>query len=181
MKKKILLILMAATCTLSLAQGSFKTTKGEITFNASTPLEDIHAVNNWVNAILKTEQGEFASLLLMKDFDFKRKLMQEHFNENYVESETYPKAYFTGKILDFNSEELSTTPKDYGVEGELTIHGVTRKFSTTAALSKKGMAIVMVSGFIIKPEEFKIKVPKLLFKKIAQEIKVDVVYLMAEQ
>jgi len=181
MKKTILCILVAATCTLSVAPGNFKTTRGEITFNASTPLEDIHAVNNGVNAILKTEQGEFASLLLMKDFDFKRKLMQEHFNENYVESETYPKAYFTGKIKDFESEELTTIPKNYDVEGELTIHGVTRKFSTTAALSKKGKAIVMVSGFIIKPEEFKIEVPKLLFKKIAQEVKVDVAYLMAGQ
>ncbi|MEX0289581.1 MAG: YceI family protein [Flavobacteriaceae bacterium] len=179
--KKIAFLLLALTyCGIANAQ-NYKTTKGEIEFNASTPLEDIHAVNKVVNAILKPDNGDFASVLLMKDFKFRRSLMQEHFNENYVESEKYPKAYFTGKIKDFNSEGLSSSPKEFAVDGKLTIHGVTKAFSTKAKLSKGSGGIKLVTNFIVKPEEFKIEVPKLLFKKIAQEVKVDVAFQMAEQ
>lgn len=166
---------------MSFAQDTFKTSKGEIEFNASTPLEDIHAVNKVVNAILKTATGDFASVLLMKDFNFKRSLMQEHFNENYVESETYPKAYFSGKIQNFKADELTSTPKEYDIKGKMTIHGVTKTFNTKASLSKKTGSITLDAGFIIKPEEYKIKVPKLLFKKIAQEVKVDIKFALTAQ
>jgi polyisoprenoid-binding protein YceI len=181
MKKNILLVFALISCILSVAQGNYKTTKGEIEFNASTPLEDIHAVNKVVNAILKTENGDFASVLLMKDFNFRRSLMQEHFNENFVESETYPKAQFTGKIKNFNLEELSSSPKEYDVDGKMTIHGVTKEISTKATLSMQSGGIKMVSGFIVRPEEYNIEVPKLLFKKIAQEVEVDVDFVMKEQ
>ena len=179
--KKIAILLLAITY-FGLAQAqNYKTSKGEIEFNASTPLEDIHAVNKVVNAILKPENGDFASVLLMKDFKFRRSLMQEHFNENYVESEKYPKAYFTGKIKGFDSESLGSSPREFAVDGKLTIHGVTKTFSTKAKLSKSAGGIKLVTNFIVKPEEYKIEVPKLLFKKIAQEVKVDVAFQMAEQ
>lgn len=181
MKKIAILLFAIVSCGFTAAQNNYKTSKGEIEFNASTPLEDIHAVNKEVNAILKPENGDFASVLLMKDFKFKRSLMQEHFNENYVESETYPKAYLTGNIKNFNPEELTSSPKEYPIHGKLTIHGVTKAFSTKATLSKSSGGIKMISGFIVKPEEYKIEVPKLLFKKIAQEVQVDVTFTMAEQ
>ncbi len=177
----IILILGIVACAATEAQGTYKTTKGEIEFNASTPLEDIHAVNKAVNAILKPGNGDFASVLLMKDFNFRRSLMQEHFNENFVESETYPKAYFTGNIQNFKPEELSSSAKEYMVDGKLTIHGVTKEFSTKASLSKNSDGIKLVSNFILKPEEYKIEVPKLLFTKIAQEVEVDVSFVMDEQ
>jgi len=177
----MILLLLAGNCGLCFSQDTYKTSKGEIEFNASTPLEDIHAVNKVVNAILKIENGDFASVLLMKDFNFKRSLMQEHFNENYVESETYPKAYFSGKIQNFNAEELSSAPREYYVDGKLTIHGITKAFSTKAKISNGSKGIKMVAGFIVKPEEYKIKVPKLLFKKIAQEVQVDINFTLAQQ
>ena len=159
-----------------LAQTTFKTSEGVISFNASTPLEDINAINKEVNAIVNTDNGEFASVLLMTDFHFRRALMQEHFNENYVESERYPKAYFTGFIKEFAAEKLTVNAREFIIEGQLTIHGVTRTFRTTAAIRKQAGKITMQSEFIVKPEDYDIKVPKLLFKKIAQEISVEVAF-----
>ena len=163
------------------AQDTFKTTAGEIKFNASTPLEDINALNKVVNAILKSESGDFASVLLMKDFNFRKKLMQEHFNENYVESETYPKGYFTGKIENFSMDDLNATAKKYKVSGKLTIHGVTKNISPDVYLSKKGDGISLSSDFIVRPEDYEIEVPKLLWKKIAQEVEVSVNFKLAGQ
>ncbi len=181
MKKLFLLLLFAAGIQLSTAQNTFKTSSGEINFNASTPLEDINADNKIVNAIFKAENGDFASVLLMKDFSFKKKLMQEHFNENYVESETYPKGYFSGNISNFNMEALSSEPKKYKVSGKLTIHGVTKQISTDIYLSKKAGNISLTSEFVVRPEDYKIEVPKLLWKKIAQEVLVSVNFKMTGQ
>lgn len=166
---------------LIIGQTNLKTSEGTITFNASTPLEDIYAVNNEVNAILRSENGEFASVLLMKDFQFNRALMQEHFNENYVESERYPKAYFTGRITDFKPDNISGSEKEFTVEGKLTIHGETKSFSTVGKLKKLSVGYEMKTAFIIKPEEYNIRVPKLLFKKIAQEVQVEVYFLLTNK
>lgn len=159
--------------SLLLAQNTYLTKTAEIVFDASTPLEDIHAVNQKVNAILKTN-GEFAALLLVKEFDFKRKLMQEHFNENYIESDKYPKAYFTGSIADFNPGQLSEESKKYSIKGALTIHGVTNSIETEVELKMNESNISMATEFIVKTEDFKIKVPKILFKKVAKEVNVRV-------
>ncbi len=166
---------------LANAQDTYKTTSGEVNFNASTPLEDIKATNKEVNAILKTENGNFATVLLMQDFDFRRKLMQEHFNENYVESERYPKGYLSGTIQNFNLEELNAEPKKYLLKGKLSMHGVTRDFSSEVSLSKRSGAIRLESEFIVQPESYKIEIPTLLFKKIAQEVMVSVDFKLQKQ
>jgi polyisoprenoid-binding protein YceI len=98
--------------------------------------------------------------------------MQEHFNENFMESATYPKAYYRGKITGFSAEALSSVPMKLRVAGELTIHGVSRKVETMASLSLNGDTIRMTSEFIAKPEDYKIKVPRILFNKIAEEVNV---------
>jgi hypothetical protein len=174
MKKLLLILFLLACCGLVTAQSRFRTSAGEIRFNASTPLEDIDAVNNKVNAIINAETGDFAVVLLIKDFSFRRKLMQEHFNENFMESATYPKAYYSGKITGFSAGALSAVPMKLRVAGELTIHGVSRTVETMASLSKNGDTIRMTSEFIAKPEDYKIKVPRILFNKIAEEVKVMV-------
>ncbi len=167
-------MLQLLLCNFLCAQSAYSTQKGEIRFNASTPLEDIEAVNTLVNAILKPENGNFAAVVLIRDFQFRRGLMQEHFNENYMESETYPKGYFTGKVVNFNMGDLTGEPKDYRVTGKLTLHGVTREVSPEIQLSKTSEGILLTSGFMVRPEEYGIKVPKIVFTKIAQEVMVEV-------
>ena len=175
MKRQILTYLFFLICILSaVAQTKYRTTSGEINFNASTPLEDIDATNDAVNAILELETGKFATVMLIKDFQFRRKLMQEHFNENYMESEQFPKAYFTGTVEDLDTSDSSTDNQQRQINGEITIHGVKRPFNTLGTIQRGKNSIVVRADFIIKPEEHNIEVPSIVFQKIAREVKVKV-------
>ncbi len=171
-----LLILLACLSgpLLLFPQTRYRTEQGSIRFNASTPLEDIDAGNKKVNAILNPETGAFASVLLIRDFHFRRKLMEEHFNENYMESDTYPKAYFTGELQGFATGAFSSAVAVLPISGELTIHGVTKKLVTEARVSRSGDTIRLTVSFVVRPESFGVEVPKLLFHKIAREVRVDV-------
>ncbi|NER10971.1 YceI-like domain-containing protein [Muriicola jejuensis] len=168
-----LLILLFCCCNLITGQDTYRTEAAVITFDASTPLEDIHAVNRKVNTVIQ-DNGEIASLLLVREFDFKKKLMQEHFNENYIESDKYPKAYFIGKIASFDLDQITESPRTFELSGDLTMHGVTRPITASVKVNKEGEALLMETTFIVRTEDYKIKVPRLLFKKIAEEIQVEV-------
>ena len=179
MKKQIFTFsLIFLAILISSGQTKYRTEKGEINFNASTPLEDIDATNNEVNAIVELESGKFAAVMLIKDFQFRRKLMQEHFNENYLESDVYPKAYFSGIIegLDFSdskSEELERI-----ISGKITIHGVERPLKTKVRIKKGKQSLMIDSEFLIKPEDHNIEVPTIVFQKIAREVKVRANFLL---
>src|SRR5690554_5178701 len=113
------------------AQDRYITRQGFISFYSHTPVEDIEAVNNQVLSIVDLESGAVAVSMLMKSFQFEKALMQEHFNEKYVESDKYPKATFTGKIANLSDIDLSQDGAYTArVEGEVTIHGVTRPLTT---------------------------------------------------
>jgi hypothetical protein len=155
------------------AQEKFITKSGTINFEASVPsFEEVKANHNSVSAILKSN-GEFASLALVKGFRFKVALMEEHFNENYIESSTYPKATFKGKIKGFNISELSDLDKEYIVTGTVNMHGVDKNIETKAYLKKEGSIIYLTTNFILKPEDFQIEIPKVVSSKIAEEINVS--------
>lgn len=171
--RRFLLLICMSFVFMGIAQETYRTEAGKITFDASTPLEDIFAVNEKVNAALK-DDGEIAVLLLVEEFEFRRKLMQEHFNENYIESEKYPKAYFVGNIADYSPASLSGEPRIFEVRGELTLHGVTRPVTAELTVRKDGEAIGIGTEFLVRTEDYKIRVPRLLFKKIAEEIRVQV-------
>lgn len=174
MKQAFLIFLLIAGCYPACAQNRFRTGTGEIRFDASTPLEDITATNNKVNAILDGKTGEFAVVLLVRDFRFPRKLMQEHFNENYMESDRYPKAYFSGRLRGFSPQQKNFGSATYEVEGELSIHNVTRKVNPEARINITEDGILLETDLIIRPESYDIEVPRLLFNKIAEEVHVRV-------
>ena len=156
------------------AQTKYRTSEGTVNFNASTPLEDIDATNKEVNAILEMETGRFAVVMLIKDFEFSRRLMQEHFNENYMESEKFPKAYFSGTIEDFSMDSLSKEVVVKTVSGKLTIHGITLNRKEKIKLRKKGSAIHLESNFLVRTEAHDIEVPRIVFAKIAEKVMVEV-------
>ena len=174
-----LLITVLFVSMTTMAQSTYKTTKGIITFNASTPLENINPTNSKVNGILK-DDGAFGVVMLIKEFEFSNKLMQEHFNENYMESEKYPKAYFSGKIKSLNLEELDKSPMEYQVEGKITIHNVTRPLSAVIKLSREQGGIKASSAFTLLTKDFDIKIPKIVFTKIAEEVAVQINLLLEE-
>lgn len=177
MHKKILIILALIVIAANMdGQGKYMTRSGYIWFYSHTPVEDIKAHNRQAACILNTETGEIAVTLLMKSFEFKKALMQEHFNENYVESDKFPKASFQGKVQDASSVDFSS-PGEYEVpvSGSLTIHGVTNEIETEVTLNIKADGPIKASTmFLVKPADYDIEIPKVVRENIAKEIEVHV-------
>jgi len=168
------LMLLLCSHTVS-AQDVFMTRNGKISFYSSTPLESIDAVNNEVLSVIDLKKGELAFAVLIKGFHFERALMEEHFNENYMESTKLPKATFNGKLTNLNGFD----PKKDGtypmqVEGDLTIHGVTKKFTAPGELIVKDGKLSSKSSFTLIPQDFNIAIPAVVRDKIAPQIDVKV-------
>ncbi|WP_027138746.1 YceI family protein [Gaetbulibacter saemankumensis] len=156
------------------SQEKYLTRSGKVNFEASVPsFEEVKAENNSTTAILNTANGEFAALVLVKGFRFKNALMEEHFNENYAESDKFPKASFKGTIINFSVDKLNNE-KTFKINGELTFHGKTKMFENIAVdLKKDGEMINMTGNFKTEASEFDIKIPKIVSKKIAETIDVQ--------
>lgn len=174
--KKLILITLLLPITLTLLNAQKYTTRnGYIGFYSHTPVEDIKADNNQVASILDLESGELVFQVLMRSFRFEKKLMEKHFNENYVESEKFPKATFNGKISDYQGMDTQKNGKyDVTVVGELTLHGVSREVSQKGTITINGGKIEAQSVFVIKPEDYNVEIPKIVSNKIAREIEVTV-------
>lgn len=149
------------------------TQNGVISFFSSTPVEDIEAINNQVSAVLNSENGDIAAVLLMKAFNFEKALMQEHFNEKFVESDKYPKSTFKGQILEFSTLELNENQTQVKLVGDLTIHGVTKRIEADGTLSQKGLALVLQVEFQVEVADYDIKIPGTVKEKIAKYLKVN--------
>jgi polyisoprenoid-binding protein YceI len=176
MKKLILTVAVAFSIASSLhAQKLFYTRNGHIDFFSSTPLENIKADNNKVTSIIDITTGDIEFSVLSMAFEFKKALMQEHFNENYMESSKYPKSIFKGKITNVdkvNFQVDGTYPAE--VAGKITIHGVTKDINAQGTITVKEGKFRAQSSFILKPEDFNIEIPNLVRDNIAKEIKVTV-------
>jgi len=160
---------------LEISAQRYITKNGHIKFYSETPMETIEANNKQVNSALDIETGDFVFKVLMKSFDFEKALMQEHFNENYVESDKYPNTTFKGKVLNISSFDFTTDNTfEVVVEGELEMHGETKQISEKGTLTVKNGTIEGKSVFIVKPEDYNIKIPKTVVDNIAEEIEVSV-------
>lgn len=153
----------------------YLTKTGHIWFVSNAPLETIEAHNRQVNVALNTQNADFIFKVLIKSFEFKNALMQQHFNENYMESDKYPEATFKGKIVNISEINFS---KDGSypavVEGEMTIHGVTQKIKQTGVLQVKGSQIIATSVFTIALKDYNITIPTAVVKKIAEVVQIQV-------
>ena len=125
--KRITVLFVALLIGSTMSSQKMITRTGELKFDATVPgaMDEVIGTNKTVSAIFDKTSGELVVLGLVKSFKFKSPLMEEHFNENYMESDKFPKATFKGKVLNFDSKTGS-----YEVEGDLTIHGVTNKIKT---------------------------------------------------
>jgi polyisoprenoid-binding protein YceI len=164
------------------AQNKYIDKRGKITFEASEELfEPVKADNASVTVILNTETNEMASLALIKSFRFKNSLMEEHFNENYIESETYPKATFKGKLLEFNFSDLNENETEVVIEGELELRGKVKQIRTTLKVSKADDLIIIKGAFIVSPDDFDIEIPSVVKNKIAKEIIVSLDFKLSQK
>lgn len=174
MKYQIALLLIAFALTAS-AQSRYMTREGKVSFYSDTPIEKIEGHNSKAAGVFETAGGNFQTIVLMKAFMFEKDLMQQHFNENYVESDKFPKATFKGVIdnlsaVDFNKDgEYAVT-----VSGKMEMHGVTRDIKAKGKLKVEGNSVTATSEFLLNPEDYDIKIPKLVRDKIAKEVKVVV-------
>jgi len=177
----VVLIFCLAFIVTMVGQEKFSTKTGEINFEASVPsFEEVKAENDNVSAVLETATGNFAALALMKGFRFKVALMEEHFNENYIESSKYPKATFKGKIHDFNFSQLENEKK-YVIKGTFNLHGTNKTMEVPSTISKRDGKIWVSTQFILKPEEFNIKIPSIVSKKIADQVNVSAFFELKAQ
>ena len=151
------------------------TRTGTIQFFSETDIENIEAINNQVSSVINTENGEIVFTLLMKAFTFEKALMQEHFNEKYVESEKFPKAKLKGTIADFSTSSLSENPKEFTIKGSLTIHGVTKTIEEKISISKSSEnKIIGTSNFTVIPEDYGIEIPSIVRGNISKTIDVKI-------
>jgi polyisoprenoid-binding protein YceI len=175
MKATIITFVLAAMLALPGQAQRYLTKNGNISFFSETPIENIEAHNKQVNAALDITSGKMVFKVLMKSFEFEKALMQEHFNENYVESDKYPSATFDGLIKEidvFGKEKPETM--EVSIEGKLTIHGVTREISEKGSLQWKEDGIKGDARFMVAPADYDIKIPNAVMNNIAKEIEVVV-------
>jgi len=173
--KRITVILLCLGLVLTANAQKYMTRNGYIGFFSSTPIEDIKADNNQVASVIDISTGEIVFQVLIKSFKFAKALMEEHFNENYLESEKFPKSTFKGKITNLAAVDFSK-PGQYEVivEGDLNIHDVTNKVSVTGSIEVIPGGINANSKFNVVPEDYKIKIPAIVRENIAKIIEVTV-------
>jgi len=157
-------------------QGKYMTRTGLISFFSASIMEDIEARNNKVAAVLDLSTGQLAFAVPIREFQFKRTLMQEHFNENYMESEKYPKATFTGQVVNAAqvAKLLPTASQNVEVEGQMTLHGVSHKVAVSGTLQQRDGQLVVFAYFNIAPADYAIDIPLLVREHIAKSVSVRV-------
>ena len=177
MKKLLLMLLFILPVAGSSCAQRYFTKSGTIGFDATSPSspEKIEGTNRTATCVVDTKSGAIQFAVLMKGFAFERALMEEHFNENYVESHKFPKAEFKGKIKD--TEQIDFT-KDgthsVKVKGDLTLHGQTKEVETTGKLQVTGGKINATASFSVKMSDFDISIPGLVADKVAKTAMINV-------
>jgi len=167
---KILYVLLFSHLALSYCQDRVITRQGQISFFSYTAVENIEASNNQVHSIVDLSSNEVAVSMLMRAFVFKKALMEEHFNESYVESDIYPKLIFQGSLEDF--DRASTDAQTRIINGTLDFHGVKREVSIKTKIDIVEGNYVFSGGLEIKIDDYDIKVPTLLAPNIAKTISI---------
>jgi hypothetical protein len=159
--------------TSGMVQDRFLTRNGEVKFYSHAPLEDIEAFNDKVLSVIDLNKGEVAVDILIKAFQFEKALMQEHFNENYMESAKYPKSTFKGKFeVPDGLKSMSNGTYPVTVSGDITIHGVTKPLTTRVELVVINGTINTEFSFKVKVKDHDIKIPSVVVRNIAEEVEV---------
>lgn len=168
----LFLVLLMAASIPATAQ-SYKTKSGKVKFFSSAPIEDIEANSNEMVCKLTPSTNSVVFGVSIRSFQFEKEKMREHFNENYMESDKYKLAKFVGKIqetIDYTKDGTH----DVTVKGKLTIHGVTKERTVKGKVIIKDGKIQLTSDFDVKVADHDIEIPKLMFQKIAETVKVTI-------
>jgi polyisoprenoid-binding protein YceI len=174
--KKVLFTaaLFVATGVLH-AQEKYFTKSGNIKFSSKAPMENIEAVNKSVTCVLDTKTGDIQFAVLMKGFEFVKALMQDHFNENYVESDKFPKGEFKGQLENVSSLNIAQDGAyPVNVTGKLTMHGITKDVKADGKIIVQNGKVSASSDFAILLSDYDIKIPSLVENNISNTININV-------
>ena len=167
----ILLIGLMIVSGSSVYAQKYISKESTISFFSEAPLENIQAENTAASSIFDLETGEIVFSVPIRGFKFPKSLMQKHFNENYMESEVYPKSTFKGKVTGYRETAGSYSAQ---ASGELSIHGVTNFVEFSGDLVVSQGVITITTTFPVKLEDYNIKIPRILFSNIAEVVEVKV-------
>lgn len=174
MKKIVLTAGLSSLVLFAVAQ-QYVSREGKITFRSETRVEKIEAINSKAGCVLDVATGDLLFQVSIKAFKFERNLMEEHFNENYLESDKYPNAVFKGKITNLSAVNFAKAGLyEVQASGKMTMHGVTRDVSAPGFITVNAGGILLTSSFLINPQDYKVEIPGLVAGKIARELDVSV-------
>jgi len=174
MKKFLFASILLVASVSAFSQGKYISKNAYISFYSSTSMEDILGESNEAVTILDSSNGEIVFQALMTTFHFKRALMEEHFNENYMESTKFPKAKFKGTIEGFKKEMLTSPVSNIKISGVLNVHGVDKTITAPGTIGLENGKLIATSKFKVIPEDFGITIPSLVRDKIGKEMEITV-------
>jgi methanogenic corrinoid protein MtbC1 len=168
--------ILLSIITTAFSQNKLFTKAGVVSFNSKTAVEKIQAINKKALAVLDIVNNKIEFAVLIKGFEFEKALMQEHFNENYLESDKYPKATFKGK---FEVEKFVITategkPQIVNVTGTLTMHGITKTITTVATITSKNKVLSATATFTILLSDFNIKIPAINKNNVNNQVQISI-------
>jgi polyisoprenoid-binding protein YceI len=166
-------VILFVLFTPSLFAQLHMTKKATVSFHSHTWLEDVDAVNDNSSAVIDLGKKDIAFTMQLKEFTFAKKLMQEHFNENYVESDKYPKSTFNGSYTG-NVDITKNGSYPITVKGKITLHGVTKDIEVPATLIVNNGVLTGASSFKLNPKDFNISIPFVVRDKIEKENTVEI-------
>jgi hypothetical protein len=173
MKKNLLLILLLLANAIA-AQDKMTSNKGIIIFEASVPFfEEVEAINEVVSCVFNPKNSTIYYVAYITRFRFERSLMEQHFNENYLESRKYPKATFKGIIEKFELKNVTETATDYQIKGKIYIHGKSKNIRVLAKIKKTSAGIEILSNFPLNTDDFKIEIPSIVISKVSKNVNVE--------
>ncbi len=176
-KLTIILLMVGIYCNAQ----KYYTRSGITEFKATEKtFEPIEATNKSSTVILDSENGDIVAQIFIASFEFENALMQEHFNENYMESSLYPKGLFKGKIENFSKNKLNDT-NEFNLNGTLTIRGKEKRVSSKVNIKEVNRKLILKTSFKIKPEDFNIEIPSIVEEKISKQIQIKILYELIEK
>ena len=177
--KNILLFILVGAFALPASAQKYTVEKSSVQFYSHATIEDIKAENKKSSSIFDATTGEIVFSIPISEFQFAKSLMQEHFNEKYMDTDKYPKSTFKGKVSGFDANASGT--QNVNATGKLLIHGVERDVEIPGTVEKSGDKLLFKSKFIVKLEDYKVDRPQLLWQNIAEQVEVSIDFVFKPQ
>ena len=175
MRTNYLILVFVALMTFNAGAQKFITKTGHVRLYSEAPLEKIEAHNRQVNSALDAVTGDFVFSVLLKSFEFEKALMQEHFNENYVESDKYPKSTFVGKVTNIKDVNFAKDGSyEVSIDGKLTMHNVTNNIKEKGTFEIKQGKVIGKAKFNLTLSDYKISIPSAVGNNISKTVEITV-------